>query len=46
LRGTIPWYYLFVLLGVGGIVLVTLGASYERRRRNLARIRGAFRTLT
>jgi hypothetical protein len=35
--GIVSWYYLF---GAAGIFLVGVGATYERRRRDLRRLRG------
>ncbi len=32
---------LLVVMGIVGVVLVGLGANYEKRRRNIQRLRGA-----
>jgi hypothetical protein len=43
LTGAVAWYYLF---GVTGAVFIGVGATYERRRRELAKLRGALRQMS
>jgi len=37
----LPWWVLLVLFTGAGVLLVALGATYERRRRRLSRLRGS-----
>jgi hypothetical protein len=41
LSAMLPWWILLLLFGAAGVLLVSLGATYEKRRQNVARLRGA-----
>jgi hypothetical protein len=41
----LPWWLLLVLFGAAGVLLIGLGATYEKRRQNVARLRGALNRL-
>ncbi|MGC9666790.1 SCO7613 C-terminal domain-containing membrane protein [Planosporangium sp. 12N6] len=45
LSAMLPWWVLLVLFGAAGALLVGLGATYEKRRQNVARLRGALNRL-
>jgi hypothetical protein len=45
LGAMLPWWVLLALFTATGVLLVALGASYEKRRQNMARLRGALTRL-
>ncbi|NJC85002.1 SCO7613 C-terminal domain-containing membrane protein [Planosporangium mesophilum] len=42
LSAMLPWWVLLLLFSAAGALLISLGATYEKRRHNVARLRGAF----
>jgi hypothetical protein len=45
LSAKLPWWVLLLLFGAAGVLLIGLGATYEKRRQNVARLRGALNRL-
>jgi hypothetical protein len=45
LGAMLPWWVLLTLFGAAGALLVALGATYEKRRQNMARLRSALTRL-
>ncbi|HEV7961820.1 MAG TPA: hypothetical protein VGP57_04695 [Actinoplanes sp.] len=45
LSAMLPWWVLLLLFGAAGVLLVSLGATYEKRRQNVARLKGALNRL-
>jgi asparagine N-glycosylation enzyme membrane subunit Stt3 len=45
LSAMLHWSVLLALFGAAGVLLIGLGASYEKRRQNVARLRGALNRL-
>ncbi|NJC71503.1 permease [Planosporangium thailandense] len=45
LSAMLPWWVLLMLFGAAGALLIGLGATYEKRRRNVSRLRGALNRL-
>jgi hypothetical protein len=45
LSAMLPWWVLLLLFSAAGVLLVGLGATYEKRRQNVVRLRGALNRL-
>jgi hypothetical protein len=45
LSAMLPWWVLLVLFGAAGVLLVGLGATYEKRRQDVTRLKGALNRL-
>jgi hypothetical protein len=45
LSAMLPWWVLLILFTAAGVLLVGLGATYEQRRHNMARLKGALNRL-
>jgi hypothetical protein len=45
LGAMLPWWVLLTLFGATGVLLVALGATYEKRRQRISRLRGALNRL-